>query len=71
MVVSRLAGVVDRRNCYLLRCRSQLLALPGGSLRRRKWSGIESLSDDLHASSAPPPVTPAFQSYRDARRADR
>jgi hypothetical protein len=30
------------------------LALPGGSLRCSKWSGIETAADDLPASSAPP-----------------
>jgi hypothetical protein len=33
------------------------LALNVGSLRRSKWSGIESAGDDPPASSAPPPLT--------------
>jgi hypothetical protein len=39
----------------LLHCMGPVLALPGGSLRRSKSSGIESAADDLPASSAPPP----------------
>jgi hypothetical protein len=44
-------GQGAKRLGIFLRCVSPLLALSGGSLRRSKWSGIESLSHDLLASS--------------------
>jgi hypothetical protein len=32
-----------------------------GSLRRSKWSGIETAADDLPTSSVPPPLTDAVE----------
>jgi hypothetical protein len=41
------------------------MALNSGTLRRSKWSGIESAPDDLPASSVPPPLTDAVEKVAD------
>ena len=52
-----------RVQCYLLRCMNRVLALKSGLLRCIKSSGIERSTDDLPASSAPPPLSSRAEEF--------